>query len=98
MCKHVAAALYGVGARLDEQPELLFRLRGVDAGGVVQTLLDRGLVRIAGRAELPGRPLLYATTPQFLEHFGLKDVKELPAFEELRLTLLAKEESAPAGP
>ncbi len=72
-------------------------VRGVDAGGVVQTLLDRGLVRIAGRAELPGRPLLYATTPLFLEHFGLKDVKELPAFEELRLTLLAKEEPAPAA-
>ena len=72
-------------------------VRGVDAGGVVQTLLDRGLVRIAGRAELPGRPLLYATTPQFLEHFGLKDVNELPAFEELRLTLLAKEEPSPAA-
>ncbi len=71
-------------------------VRGVDAGGVVQTLLDRGLVRIAGRAELPGRPLLFATTPLFLEHFGLKDVKELPAFEELRLTLLAREEPAPA--
>ena len=77
-------------------------VRGVDAGGVVQTLLDRGLVRIAGRAELPGRPLLYATTPLFLEHFGLKEVKELPAFDELRLTLLAKEEpreeSAPPEP
>ncbi len=67
-------------------------VRGVDAGGVVQTLLDRGLVRIAGRAELPGRPLLYATTQLFLEHFRLKDVNELPAFDELRQTLLAKEE------
>ena len=69
-------------------------VRGVDAGGVVQTLLDRGLVRIAGRAELPGRPLLYATTQLFLEHFRLKDVNELPAFDELRQTLLAKEEPA----
>ncbi len=69
-------------------------VRGVDAGGVTQTLLDRALVRIAGRAELPGRPLLYATTQLFLEHFGLKDVKELPAFDELRATLLAKEEPA----
>ncbi len=67
-------------------------VRGVDAGGVVQTLLDRGLVRIAGRAELPGRPLLYATTQLFLEHFRLKDVNELPAFDELRQTLLAREE------
>ncbi len=73
-------------------------VRGVDAGGVVQTLLDRGLVRIAGRADLPGRPLLYATTALFLEHFGLKDVKELPAFDELRATLLAKEEPVPAAP
>ena len=69
-------------------------VRGVDAGGVVQTLLDRGLVRIAGRAELPGRPLLYATTERFLEHFGLKDVNELPAFEELRIALLARQEEA----
>ena len=75
-------------------------VRGVDVGGVVQTLLDRGLVRIAGRAELPGRPLLYATTERFLEHFGLKDVNELPAFEELRETLLARQaaENAAAGP
>ena len=68
-------------------------VRGVDAGGVTQTLLDRGLVKIAGRAELPGRPILYATTQFFLEHFGLRGVDELPAFEELRLTLLAKEET-----
>ena len=47
-------------------------VRGVDAGGVVQTLLDRALVHIAGRAELPGRPLLYETTQLFLEHFGLR--------------------------
>ena len=66
-------------------------VRGVDVGGVVQTLLDRALVKIAGRAELPGRPLLYATTQLFLEHFGLRDVQELPAFDELRLTLLARE-------
>ncbi len=70
-------------------------VRGVDAGGVLQTLLDRGLIRIAGRAELPGRPLLYATTQLFLEHFGLKDVQELPAFDELRQTLLAQQETVP---
>lgn len=62
-------------------------VRGVDAGGVMQTLLDRGLVHIAGRAEVPGRPLLYATTRTFLEHFGLKNVSELPAFEELKKSL-----------
>ena len=74
-------------------------VRGVDAGGVVQTLLDRALVHIAGRAELPGRPLLYETTQLFLEHFGLKSVHELPAFEELRATLLSKAaEESPATP
>lgn len=72
-------------------------VRGVDAGGVVQTLLDRGLVRIAGRAELPGRPLLYATTQFFLEHFNLKSLSELPAFDELRRTLLTAEADAPAA-
>ncbi len=72
-------------------------VRGVDAGGVVQTLLDRGLVRIAGRAELPGRPLLYATTERFLEHFGLRSVHELPAFEELRKTLLSQQEPSAAA-
>ena len=71
-------------------------VRGVDAGGVVQTLLDRGLVKIAGRADLPGRPLLYATTPHFLEHFGLKGVDELPAFDELRVTLLTREAETPS--
>ena len=72
-------------------------VRGVDVGGVAQTLLDRALIKIAGRAELPGRPLLYATTQGFLEHFGLRNVQELPAFEELRLTLLAREHEASAA-
>jgi segregation and condensation protein B len=52
--------------------------------GVMQTLLDRGLIRIAGRAEIPGRPLLYETTQYFMEHFGLKDLDELPNAGELR--------------
>ena len=72
-------------------------VRGVDAGGVVQTLLDRSLIHIAGRAELPGRPLLYETTGFFLEHFGLKNVNELPAFDELRATLLSRA-AAPEEP
>lgn len=74
-------------------------VRGVDAGGVMQTLLDRGLVHIAGRAEVPGRPLLYATTRTFLEHFGLKNVSELPAFEELKKSLAdAENRRASAAP
>ena len=59
-------------------------VRGVAVDGVMQTLLDRGLVRIAGRAEVPGRPLLYETTQYFMEHFGLKDLDELPNASELR--------------
>jgi segregation and condensation protein B len=59
-------------------------VRGVAVDGVMQVLLDRGLVKIAGRAEQPGRPLLYETTEYFLEHFGLKAVEELPNSDELR--------------
>lgn len=59
-------------------------VRGVAVDGVMQTLLDRGLVRIAGRAEIAGRPLLYETTQFFMEHFGLKDLDDLPNAGELR--------------
>jgi segregation and condensation protein B len=59
-------------------------VRGVTVDGVLQNLMERGLVRISGRAELPGRPLLYETTQFFLEHFGLRDLDELPNAEELR--------------
>ncbi len=59
-------------------------VRGVAVDGVMQVLLDRGLVKIAGRAEVPGRPLLYQTTEYFLQHFGLKTVEELPNAAELK--------------
>ena len=59
-------------------------VRGVTIEGVLQTLMERGLVKIAGRAEIPGRPLLYATTQFFLDHFGLRNLDELPNVEELR--------------
>ncbi len=59
-------------------------VRGVAVDGVVQTLLDRGLIKIAGRAEVPGRPLLYETTQHFMDHFGLKNLDELPNAAELR--------------
>ena len=70
-------------------------VRGVAVDGVMQILLDRSLVKIAGRAEVPGRPLLYETTEYFLQHFGLKTVDELPNATELkRLPLpVAKAES-----
>lgn len=59
-------------------------VRGVAVDGVVQSLLERGLIKIQGRAEIPGRPLLYATSEYFLEHFGLKSLDELPNASELR--------------
>jgi segregation and condensation protein B len=59
-------------------------VRGVNIDGVLQTLMERGLVKIAGRAEIPGRPLLYETTQFFLDHFGLRALDELPNAEELR--------------
>jgi segregation and condensation protein B len=59
-------------------------VRGVNVDGVMQTLLERGLIRITGRADVPGRPLLYGTTEFFLEHFGLRSLDELPNCAELR--------------
>ncbi len=59
-------------------------VRGVAVDGMVNALLERGLIRIAGRAEVPGRPLLYETTQFFLEHFGLKALEEMPNSAELR--------------
>jgi segregation and condensation protein B len=59
-------------------------VRGVAVDGVLATLLERKVIRIAGRSEQPGRPLLYETTPLFLELFGLKGLEELPNADELR--------------
>jgi segregation and condensation protein B len=59
-------------------------VRGVGVGGVIDTLIERNVVRIGGRADLPGRPLLYETTDYFLEHFGLRGIDDLPNVEELR--------------
>ncbi len=63
-------------------------VRGVTIDSVLQTLLERGLVKISGRAEIPGRPLLYETTEFFLDHFGLRSLDELPNVEELRTRYL----------
>lgn len=56
-------------------------LRQVNVDGVMQTLLDRGLIRVVGRKKTPGRPKVYGTTRQFLEYFGLKSLQELPKIE-----------------
>jgi segregation and condensation protein B len=58
-------------------------IRGVDVDSAVSTLLDRKLVRIAGRKEAPGRPLLYATSKEFLEVFGLRELTDLPTLKEV---------------
>jgi segregation and condensation protein B len=59
------------------------QLRGVDCGGVLRVLLERKFIRVLGRKEIPGRPLIYATTKRFLEVFGLKNLKDLPTPKEI---------------
>jgi len=59
-------------------------VRGVACDGMLQKLLDRDLIRIGGRADLPGRPLLYETTELFFEHFGIRSIDDLPNSTELR--------------
>ena len=73
-------------------------VRGVNIDAVLQTLLERGLVKISGRAEVPGRPLLYETTEFFLEHFGLRSLDELPNAEELRKRYLPVAAVPPPAP
>lgn len=58
-------------------------IRGVDSGGVIKTLLERGLVRIVGKSDEAGHPLVYSTTKEFLEMFGLKDLKDMPTLKEI---------------
>ncbi len=71
-------------------------IRGVNSGGVLRLLQERGLIEVAGRSEGLGRPLLYATTPQFLEHLGLADLGDLPRAEELSVALRPPASSSPA--
>lgn len=64
-------------------------LRGVDSGGVVKSLLDKRLVRIVGKKDIPGRPLIYGTSREFLEFFGLQSLEDMPTLKEF--TELTKE-------
>jgi len=57
-------------------------LRGVNSAGVIRQLLDKNLIRVMGRKDVPGRPMLYCTTKYFLEYFNLKTLSELPTFRE----------------
>ena len=69
------------------------QIRGVAVDGVMQTLLERGIVEHVGRAEVVGRPVLYGTTPAFLEYFGLRGLEDLPAADELRKIPVKKPEA-----
>ena len=68
-------------------------VRGVNVDGVLQSLIERGLVSIAGRSDLPGKPFLYETSSNFLEHFGIKNVEDLPNSAERRSVDLPQPES-----
>ncbi len=59
------------------------KIRGVDAGGMIKTLLEKGLIRVVGRRDLPGRPMAYGTTAKFLETFDLPSLEALPSMEEM---------------
>lgn len=60
-------------------------LRGVDTGGVLKTLMDRNLIKVIGRKDVPGRPQVYGTTKEFLEVFDLKDLSSLPTLKEIQI-------------
>ncbi len=69
------------------------QVRGVSVDGVMQTLVERGLVEQVGRAEVVGRPMTYGTTVVFLEYFGLRSLDDLPAADELRRVVVEKPET-----
>ena len=78
-------------------------IRGVETSGVLRTLCERKLVRIVGRKDVPGRPIMYGTTKFFLEHFGLQDLSQLPPLREFKelgeseQSLLPIEDETPEG-
>jgi len=90
------AALETLAIIAYKQPVLkaeIERLRGVEVGGVLRMLMEKDLVRVVGRKDLPGRPLVYGTTKRFLEVFDLKDLSDLPTLEEME-ALAGEQETA----
>ena len=80
------AALETLSIVAYKQPVLkatIDHMRGLDVGGVLRTLMEKDLVRVMGREDLPGKPLIYGTTRRFLEVFDLKDIKDLPTLDEI---------------
>jgi len=59
-------------------------IRGVNIGGIMRNLIERRLVKIVGKKDVPGKPMLYGTTPEFLQYFGLKDLSALPTLKEFQ--------------
>ncbi|MBF0569389.1 MAG: SMC-Scp complex subunit ScpB [Candidatus Omnitrophica bacterium] len=72
-------------------------IRGVNSDGVVMHLLNKGLIKITGRKEVPGRPYVYGTTQQFLEYFGLRSLEDLPKLEEFPMLMAKTNEVAPTA-
>lgn len=73
-------------------------VRGVDCGGVVRSLAERGLIRVVGKKDVPGRPLLYGTTKKFLEVFGLSSLTDLPSLRQIEELTGSDEEGETAVP
>ncbi len=73
-------------------------IRGVDVSGIVKNLVNRGLLRTAGRRKAPGRPIVYITTRQFLQYFGLRSLEELPKMEEFAKAEVGKDEFKRVAP
>ncbi len=74
------------------------KIRGVDSSYFIRGLLERKLIQISGRSELPGRPMLYTTTPEFLELFGLKDLAAMPSLHEIEKMIPSSQSSNPDSP
>lgn len=74
------------------------QVRGVDSSYFVRQLLDKKLIHISGRSELPGRPMVYSTTDEFLQLFGLKDISSLPSLRELEQMIPASQSDRPDDP
>lgn len=72
-------------------------VRGVTVDHVLRMLMEMQLIKITGRSELPGRPMLYGTTQLFLDHFGLKEIKQLPGIEEMARMEMQRQKAAPAA-
>ena len=73
-------------------------IRGVDSSGIIKGLINKGLLRTAGRRRAPGRPFVYVTTRQFLEYFGLRSLEELPKIEEFAKMEVARDEFTRVAP